>query len=417
MFAKIIQTIFSKGLISIINFLVVLLTARVLGTEGRGEISIMFLNITVVLLFNDIIGGGSLVYLIPKKNPFSLLLPALVAGILTALIIPFLFNLWFHYSTEEFGYFITLTLLSNLSSISNVFLNGFEKIKQTNIASVSQSFMIISLLVFQFLFSIHTNVYCYYRALAAGYFINLLISIFYLRKDFEHASFSWKESFYSMASYGLVLQAGNLFQLFNYRFCYYVLDRFNNEQGRKEVGVFSTAASVSEAVWVIMNGIAMVQYATLSNRDNRQLAINITVKLAKISFALSVIALLILNVLPESFFIFLFGKDFAEMKKYCLMLAPGIAACGLSGIYAHYFAAAGNMKISSASALVGLVVTSSCSLILIPVYGTAGAAYTNCASYIISSLFLIFMFHRESKTSIYSMFFKWNNLFPLASKS
>ena len=44
MLTKIIQTIFSKGIISIINFLVVLITARYLGADGRGEISILFLK-------------------------------------------------------------------------------------------------------------------------------------------------------------------------------------------------------------------------------------------------------------------------------------------------------------------------------------------------------------------------------------
>src|SRR6185312_4185314 len=381
MLTKIIQTIFSKGIISIINFLVVLITARYLGADGRGEISILFLNVTVILLFNDIIGGSALVYVIPKKNPYSLLLPAVLVGTVTGILFPYLFHLYFHFQTQELVYFILLALLSNLSSISNVFLNGFQKIKQNNLASISQSIAIISSLIIQFFLLNEISVFSFYRSLAFGYLINLLISLFYLKGSFERISFSWKESFLLMARYGLVVQAGNIFQLLNYRFCYYVLDSANDLQSRKNVGVFSTAASISEAVWVIMNGIAMVQYATLSNRNNPQLAINITVKLAKISFVLSVFALLVLNCLPSEVFTFLFGKDFSDIKTYCLLLAPGIGICGLTGVYSHYFSATGNMKISATSALVGLAVTLSCSFILIPLFGTKGAAYTNCASY------------------------------------
>jgi len=137
MFGKIIQTIFSKGIISIINFLVVLLTAQFLGAEGRGEISMMFLNITVILMFNDIIGGSSLVYLTSKRNPYTLFLPAISIGLFTAMIFPFLFNFYFHFGKIELIYFIGLTLLSNLSSIFNYFLTGFEKIKQNNLANIS----------------------------------------------------------------------------------------------------------------------------------------------------------------------------------------------------------------------------------------------------------------------------------------
>ncbi|MHB8258935.1 MAG: oligosaccharide flippase family protein [Bacteroidia bacterium] len=417
MLNKIIQTIFSKGIISIINFLVVLITARYLGAEGRGEISILFLNVTVILLFNDIIGGSALVYVIPKTNPYSLLLPAVFVGIVTGLLFPLFFHLYFHFQTQELIYFIILTLLSNLSSISNAFLNGFQKIKQNNIASISQSLAIIGSLAIQFFVLNNYSVFSFYRSLCLGYMVNLLISIFYLRNSFKRSVFSWIASFALMARYGLIVQAGNIFQLLNYRFCYYVLDSANDVQSRKNVGVFSTASSITEAVWVIMNGIAMVQYATLSNRDNSQLAITISIKLAKLSFVLSVFALLVLTCLPAEVFVFLFGNDFTEIKTYCLLLAPGIAMMGLTGIYAHYFSATGNMKISAASSLVGLIITLSFSFILIPIYGTKGAAYTNCVSYTVSSLFLIFMFKKQSRTSFYEMFFKWNKLFPLVSKS
>jgi len=417
MFAKIIQTIFSKGVISIINFLVVLLTAQNLGAEGRGEISMMFLNITVILLFNDILGGSSLVYLTSKRNPYSLFMPAIATGLFTALVFPFLFHLYFHFNTAELIYFILLTLLSNLSSIFNYFLNGFEKIKQNNLASMAQSLIIICSLVFQFALLKDFSVYSYYRALGLGYLANFLISAWGLRGLFIPAEFSWKDSIKVIASYGLIGQAGNIFQLLNYRFCYYVLDGMNDVNSKEHVGVFSTAASVSEAVWVIMNGIAMVQYATLSNRSNPQLAINLTLKLSKLSFALSLLALLALNLLPQEFFTFLFGPEFAGMKTYCLLLAPGIAAAGLTGIYSHYFAARGDMRTSASSALVGLVVTLGCSMYFIPLYGPVGAAITSSASYIASSLFLITMFKIQSKTSLASMFFKWKNLFPLTGKT
>jgi O-antigen/teichoic acid export membrane protein len=417
MLAKIIQTIFSKGIISIINFLVVLITARFLGADGRGEISLMFLNITVILLFNDIIGGSSLVYLTSKRDPYSLLLPAIATGLLTGLLFPFLFQLYFHFSTMELAYFILLTLLSNFSSICNYFLNGFEKIRQNNIASISQSVIIFVVISLEFFVLKKKSVFVFYHALACGYAVNLLVSVVGLRGKFKRVAFSWKESIAGIARYGLIGQAGNIFQLLNYRFCYYILDSAGGVNGRQQVGVFSTAASISEAVWVIMNGIAMVQYATLSNRDHPQLAITITTKLAKISFGLSVLALAVLNILPETFFAFLFGDDFIDMKKYCLVLAPGIAAAGLSGIYAHYFAARGDMRTSSASALVGLIITLLCSFTLIPFFGAMGAAYTNCASYLASSLFLIYMFKIQSKTSVYQLLFNWKNLLPLPAKS
>lgn len=417
MFAKIVHTVFSKGLISVLNFLVVLITAQYLGAGGRGEISMMFLNITVILLFNDILGGSALVYLTPKHKPWALFMPAIATGIGTALLFPLLFHLHFHFPAADLVYFIILTLLSNFSSIFNYFLNGFEKIRQNNTANISQSSMIVLALLFQFLFLKDFSVYSYYRALALGYFVNFLISAWGLRGLIKPEPFVWRDSVRTIAAYGLIGQAGNIFQLLNYRFSYYVLDSMGDPLSKQHVGVFSTAASISEAVWVIMNGIAMVQYATLSNRNNPGLAIQLTLKLSKISFALSVVALTVLNVLPVAVFTFLFGKDFAGIKEYCLLLAPGIAAAGLTGVYSHYFAARGDMKTSAASALVGLIVTIGFAMYFIPLYGPRGAAITNTASYLASSVFLIVMFKVQSRASVGSMFFNWRKLFPLVSKN
>lgn len=417
MFAKIVHTIFSKGLISVLNFLVVLITAQNLGAEGRGEISLMFLNITVILLFNDILGGSTLVYLTSKHQPWKLFMPAVATGVTTGLLFPLLFHLYFHFPTPDLVYFVLLTLLSNFSSIFNYFLNGFEKIKQNNIANISQSVVIVLTLLFEFAVLKDYSVYSYYRALGLGYFANFLISAWGLRGLIRPAPFAWKDSVRVIAAYGLIGQAGNIFQLLNYRFSYYVLDSVQDPLSRQHVGVFSTAASVSEAVWVIMNGIAMVQYATLSNRNNPELAIQLTLKLSKISFALSALALLVLNLLPVGVFTFLFGPDFAGIKAYCLLLAPGIAAAGLTGVYSHYFAARGDLRTSAASALVGLIITLGFSLYLIPLYGPRGAAITNTASYLASSLFLIVMFRVQSGASVSKMLFHWRNLFPLTGKS
>jgi O-antigen/teichoic acid export membrane protein len=417
MFAKIVHTIFSKGLISVLNFLVVLITARVLGTGGRGEISIMFLNITVILLFNDILGGSSLVYLTSKHKPWSLFMPAIATGLLTGVLFPILFQLYFHFPLTDLMYFVLLTLLSNFSSIFNYFLNGFEKIKQNNLANISQSLVIVLALLVQFLVMKDYSVYSYYRALGLGYFVNFLISAWGLRGLITPVPFVWKDSVRLIAAYGLIGQAGNIFQLLNYRFSYYVLNSLDDPQSKQHVGLFSTAASVSEAVWVIMNGIAMVQYATLSNRNHPELAIQLTLKLSKISFALSVFALLVLNLLPEEVFVFLFGKGFAGIKEYCLLLAPGIAAAGLTGVYSHYFAARGDMKTSASSALVGLIVTLGFSLYFIPLLGPRGAAITNTASYLASSVFLVVMFKVQSRATVANMFLNWKNLFPLVAKS
>ena len=414
MLKNIIQTIFSKGIISIINFLIVIITAKYTGAAGRGEISMMYLNITVVLLLNDFIGGGALVFLTPRHHFNKLFSYAFTWAVCCGIFLPLLFNLYLKLNSANLSWFITLSVLLNLSSCCNSLLNGKNKIKENNIGNLIQSISLILLLVI-FIFSFHNNTpSAYYAALLIGYALNLLISIYFLRKEFfddsnKKAENTWQELFF----YGAQLQWGNIVQLLNYRLSYYLLTNFFVDSGKKMVGIYSTATSVSEAAWLIMNGISMVQYAKISNSQDKNYAIDVSAKLAKLSFIITLAVVVILNILPLQFFVWLFGIEFIEIKQIIILLSPGIAFLGLTGIYAHYFAGLGLMKISSMSAMVGFIVTLASGFLLIPLYNIHGAAVSASLSYFASGLFLIVYFKKHSQISFKKMFFDFRDILKL----
>lgn len=414
MLNKIIQTIFSKGIISIINFLIVVLTAKFTGSEGRGQMSLMYLNVTLILMINDLIGGSALVYLIPKLKARRLVLPSYSIAIISGLALPFIFNLYLGYDFKDYLWFTFLSLTLNLSSVSNMFLNGLEKIKHNNIANILQTLTLFIVLIFMLFVKEQKNAQTYYLALLIGYSFNFVYSFIQLRKDIFPIE---KANFISICkeilSYGFIVQAGNAIQLLNYRLSYYLLDHFFPTQGKQYVGVFSTGSSVAEAVWVIMNGISMVQYATLANNDNKQFAISYSIKLSKICFILTTFAVLVLLILPNTVFIYLFGQDFSEMRNVIMLISPGIVLMGFTGIYSHYFAGIGMMRISTQASLLAFAVTAVCGIIFIPNYGIEGAAYTSCLSYIISSLYLIVSFKIKTQASIKEQFFTFNNILKL----
>ena len=49
MFGKIINTVGSRMVITVLNFLLLLATTRILGVEGAGEVSLFLLDITLVM--------------------------------------------------------------------------------------------------------------------------------------------------------------------------------------------------------------------------------------------------------------------------------------------------------------------------------------------------------------------------------
>ncbi|MEO6303240.1 MAG: hypothetical protein ABIP51_08705, partial [Bacteroidia bacterium] len=68
MFKNIIHSLFTKGVVAIINFFILIVSSRYLGVSSRGEISIFILNIAIIQIVNEIYTGYSLVYFIPKFN-------------------------------------------------------------------------------------------------------------------------------------------------------------------------------------------------------------------------------------------------------------------------------------------------------------------------------------------------------------
>ncbi|MFL5752555.1 MAG: oligosaccharide flippase family protein [Bacteroidia bacterium] len=414
MLNNIIQTVLSKGLISILNFLVVVITAKYTGAEGRGEISMMYLNVTVVLLINDLIGGGAVTFLTPRHHFLKLTLLALTWAIICGLLFPILLNLYLNYDRENLCWFILLSLSLNLSSCCNALLNGKEKIRQNNFGNILQTISLFAVLLFFIFIKGNNSPGAYFAALLVGYNLNLLASLFFLRKDFtDPSNKDAKDTLNQMFVYGMQLQWGNVVQLLNYRLGYYFINSFFIESGKKMVGIYSTATSVTEAVWVIMNGISMVQYAKISNSQDKDFAKLISAKLARLSFMITLLAILVLNFLPLSVFTFLFGEEFVEVKQVILLLSPGIALLGLTGIYAHYFAGLGLMKISSMSAMLGFAVTLVSGFILIPRFNIFGAAVSASLSYFASGLFLVWKFREHSGLSLKNMFTGYKDLFKL----
>src|ERR1035437_8863598 len=90
MFRKIISTIFIRGLLAGLNFILAIITARYLGPVGKGDVSLFMLNLTIVQLVNCFIGGPYLVYLVPRKNIMQLFLLSYTWSLITAIIIPFI---------------------------------------------------------------------------------------------------------------------------------------------------------------------------------------------------------------------------------------------------------------------------------------------------------------------------------------
>lgn len=394
---KLILHTFSTRLIgSILNFILALITAKYLGDIGRGTISLVVLNISVIMMVNNFVGGSALVYLIPKYGIGKTLLPSYIWALASVFAVYFIITL-FNLNPKEFNTdLLYLSLIQAFLSINLMTLLAKEKIVAHNVSALFNVLLLFGGVIIYFFVLNHQTVSSFINALYIGYSVAALISFITL---IPTINFTIPRKILSVSSelfkYGLLVQVANIVQLFNYRFGYYLLEN-NFTLGTAMVGVYSIAVSFAEAFWLISKSIATVQYSKIANSNDDEYSVNLTIKLAKNSLIVTIILLIPVFIIPNSFFVWLLNEDFIEVKKIILMLSPGILFISFSTIFTHYFSGIGKHQVNTIGSTIGFIVTLIAGLIIIPRMGVTGAAITASLSYIVSSIYTTIRFIKHT---------------------
>ena len=399
MFKKILNTFGTKILAAALNFLIAIIISQTLGDGGKGTQALLLATISFILIFSDIICGASIIYLAPRHSFKKILVASTIWAALIAMLMGF--AIWLFYPKLAPDLVAHMALLSFLSSLSNInfrFLVGKEEIKKANYNTLLQPVLLVLTLVVYYIILKRTDIYGYIIGLYAAYGGTFLLGVWMLRNEYANLTHD-KDKEYGpvlrdLFKYGFLNQTGHFVQFFNLRLSYYLLDKYINV-GR--VGVFSNAVSLAEAIWIISNSIALVQYARIANADDRVYAQKLTLDLSKICLLVSAVAIVVLCLLPPVVYTFVFGPEFGEMAGIIRILAPGILLYCVFLILGHYYSGTGRYQMNTYAALCGLVATFVCGFTLIPRYDVTGAAITSAVSYTVNAIFLFVFFLKESR--------------------
>ena len=384
-----------------LNFLIAIIISRTLGDTGSGTQSLVQATITFILIFSEIVGGASIIYLAPRHSFKKMLVASVLWAGLIAVVMGF--GIWLFYPKLESELVYHVAILSFISSLSNInfrFLVGKEEIQKANYNTLLQPVILTLVLVIYYfvLKKSDEHVWGYIIGLYAAYGGTFLLGVWMLRKEYAQIPHDKNRNYgpvlKDLFKYGFLNQTGHFVQFFNLRLSYFLLDSYI---GRGEVGVFSRSVSLAESIWIISNSIALVQYARIANADDRTYSQKLTLDLSKICLLVSAVAIAVLCLLPAEFYIFVFGKDFGEMAHLIRILTPGILFYCVFLILGHYYSGIGRYQMNTFAAICGLVATFVCGFTLIPKYNVTGAAITSAVSYTVNAVFLLVFFVKESR--------------------
>lgn len=390
----IVHTLSSRLLGAALNLLLLWFTARYMGAGIRGEISLYFSSIYLLVLVSGFAGGSTLIYLAPRFHIGKLLLLSYGWCLAVSFILLPALAWWPGLPAPTLGWWMISSLLFNLTAVNRYLLIGQERIRTDNLLGVGVNMVQLALLVALVWIGKHTSLQAFVWAFVMAWALAWLVSLVLLRKGppARHASGNWPALLKSAFQLGLLAQSTNLAQFVAYRIQYYLI---NAQAGKEEVGVFSTAVSLAEAVWMITQSISLVQLSRIVQGNNRQEAARWSLPWFKMSVLLSTLALGAMLMLPSSFFKWIFGPEFGQLSPLLLAMAPGVLALAGSNILAHYFSGTAQLRINLGASLLSLVTVVSMSMWLLPMGGIRGAAWASSTAYVVGAAWLMYHFNQQ----------------------
>lgn len=383
MFRNIIETILSKGLSALCNLFILLITAKYLGAEGRGEMAVVVLGIAVIGIFQNILSGSVLTYLVPKFSTSALATAAVVWNALIALLLAPLLTVSGLYPQEYFGDLLILSFLQGGITLIQSILLGKEQIGKQNIMEVSKAFTTaLFLLVFMVVLQEHSlssvidTFYC-------SYILVFLTGCFflypYLKRE-KHLHSGFTEVLHHLFKYGIQMQLNNISQMINYRFCFYLIEK---KLGMAALGVFSVATSLVEMVWIVCKSVSNIHYSKTVNITDKELGTRFTIQLSKLSFLLTLPVLAVLLLIPDSIFLWIFGKEFHNLTPLLISMSPGVLFLAFFTILNHHFSGTGKNMVNLSGSVLGNIFTIAAGWILIPAWGNIGGGIATSIGYFV----------------------------------
>lgn len=393
MWAKIISTVFVRGYAAVANLVLVIISAKILGAHARGEIALVILGVSIIGMFQALVGGPSLTFFAAKRTLKSLILSSTLWSILSAISIG-LFLGFTSLSPVQFTLqLILISLFQGILISQQSYLVGRENVYQYGLLEAIRTTVLWTYVVVRFFVFESRSVEEVLLAYLLANVLSVLFGFILLRRSKEENDLE-SAKLNELFKYGGEIQLNNLSQLFNYRFVFYLVEKM---KGTEALGVFSVAIAVAESLWIICKSIATIQLSRLLNISELLEQKKLSINLAGKSVLLTLIATVMVLLIPESIYILLFGKSFAAIPTLLIYFSPAIVLLSYYTILNHFFIARNQNWVNIRAGIAGNVLLLLLSNICIVQYSLAGAAFVYVIAYLGISLYLTFAFIRKSK--------------------
>jgi O-antigen/teichoic acid export membrane protein len=189
--------------------------------------------------------------------------------------------------------------------------------------------------------------------------------------------------------YGLRSHLGWLAEMLNYRLDMLILQAF---AGSISLGFYSVAVSVAELLWLVPSCVSVVLLPRLT--QSPEIRSRATPAICRLISLLAVVAAAGIALAAPAILPLLYGERFEPALGPLLMLLPGVAAYSVVRVLGADFSSRGRPGTPSLIAGLSLAITVVLDLVLIPRYGAMGAAMASTVAYAASGSLALLLYVR-----------------------
>jgi O-antigen/teichoic acid export membrane protein len=406
-FVKDTLTTFSTQIIGVILGLAgAIIIARVLGPSGKGAYTLILLVPSLLATFGTLGIGVANLYFVGKKKykladiTSNSVVLASGLGILFAAT----FLTYFYYFQPSFlkgadplcVLIATLVLpFSLLTAYFSHILLGEQKINKYNLIHLVQISSFLLFLLF-FLF-IERSVLSTIMAWVSATLVTTVTSVLLVHKLTSIGLSFHFPLFKDSVKFGGQGYLGNVLSFLNYRVDMFMVNFF---MGVTFVGYYSVAVVMAEALWYFPGAVGTMMLAR-TPRLNSEEANESTPRICRNTIFLTLLAAVLLFVFGKTIINLLFGASFLPALKPMWILLPGIVALSINKVLCTELIGRGKPLIGTIAAAVSLVINIPLNLLLIPMWGIAGAAFASTVSYSVCTVVPLIAFMKISQNSLF----------------
>ncbi len=398
MVRKITKTFLVRLINAFLMLVLVLLCTNTLKTEDYGTIGLIVLDISLIMLINDLVGGSAMVFFSSRIDTLRLLVIGYLWAFITIIVVlgigallslfPALYSV---VVPDKYGiHILFLALINSFSSIHINLLIGKEKIDGYNttfLIQITSLVILVSLLLF--VFHIRTiDMYVY--ALYGSYTLTWMMGLFFTRRFILAGSLSEIISgLTEITKFGVFTQMANFIQLGNKRFSFFII---KGVHGASPLGIFNAAIQLTEGLRIIGQSISLIQFSRISSTRDLAHSRELTIRLLKFTVLITVILLIIMMAIPADIYAWIFGREYRFIHTLVFCLAPGILALNASMLLSSFFSGIGKPKHNMVASGIGFLFTLSVIYPAVLYWNYIGAGLTASAAYILSTIYQLIKF-------------------------